>query len=100
MAKQAQTERRLMAISEAEFLRSLTPLNKHYTYRIDRAKRRIVIDDNPRSVEIHLGPETSNRLGALKMPAMQVELSFNDFSQAELERFRYRFDLCFRRGGG
>ncbi len=89
-----------MTISQAEFLRSLTPLGKHYRYHIDEEKRRVVIDDGPRRAEIRLGPETSNRLGALEMPAMEVELSFQGFAQKELERFRFRFDLCFRRGGG
>ena len=100
MPAEAHTEIRLMAISQAEFLRSLTPLKKYYGYHIDEAKRRIVVNDGPRSVEIHLGPEASKRLGALRMPAIKVELSFHGFTQEELERFRYRFDLCFRRGGG
>ncbi len=100
MPAEAQTEIRLMAISHAEFLRSITPLKKHYRYHIDEEKRRIVVNDGPRSVEVRLGPETSKRLGVLQMPAMEVELSFHGFTQEELERFRYRFDLCFRRGGG
>ena len=96
----ARTETRLMAISRAEFLRSLIPLKKYYRYHIDGTQRRVVINDGPRSVEVHLGPETTKPLGALQMPAMEVELSFHDFTQEELERFRCRFDLCFRRGGG
>ena len=94
------TEKRLMAISRSEFLRSLTPLGKYYQYRIDGDGERIVISDGPRSVEVHLGPETRQRLGALQMPAMEVALVFHGFTQEQLARFRSRFDLCFSRGGG
>jgi len=100
MPEEAQTEIRLMAISHTEFLRSLTPLEKHYRCHIDEEQKQVVISDGPRSVEVHLGPETSQRLGALQMPAMEIELSFHGFTPEELKRFRSRFDLCFRRGGG
>lgn len=100
MPLEPRIEKRLMAISRAEFLRSLVPLAKHYQYRVAEDGKRIVISDGPRSVEVHLGPETRQRLGALHMPAMEVELAFHGFTHEALARFRSRFDLCFSRGGG
>ncbi len=100
MPAEARTEVRLMTISHKEFLRSLTPLEKHYQVYIDADQKRIVIRDGTRSVEVHLGPETRQRLGALRLSATEVELSFQGFTPEALARFRSRFDLCFRRGGG
>jgi len=100
MQSEVQIEVRRMAISHAEFLRSLIPLKKYYQYQIDAEQKRIVISDGPRRVEIQLGPQTSQRLGSLHMPATEVALSFHGFTPNERVRFCSRFDLCFRRGGG
>ena len=100
MPAEPQTEIRRMTISHAEFLRSLTPLGKFYQYRIDEDETCIVIRDGLREVQVRLGPETAQRLGALHMPMTEVQLIYHGFNRAELERFRERFDLCFRRGGG
>jgi len=100
MAPRDHTEVRVMAIGHRDFLRSFTPLGKHYRYAVDSNAGRIVIEDGPRRVEIHLGVETRRLLGALEMPSTEVSFTFHNFSKTELERFRERFDLCFRRGGG
>ena len=89
-----------MAISHAEFLRSLIPLKRYYQYQIDAEQNRVVIHDGPRRVEIQLGPEQSQRLGSLHMPETEVRLTFHGYTPSELEGFHTRFDLCFRRGGG
>lgn len=100
MEKKAQTYVRVMAITHTEFLRSLAPLNKYYTFKIDPAKTSILINDGPRHIKIKLGPENITRLGALQIPSTEVEFSFTAFSPSELNEFWRLFDLSFRRGGG
>jgi len=100
MGDKAQTYVRVMTITHAEFLRSLVPLNKYYTYNIDPAKTSIFITDGPRHIAIKLGPENITRLGALQMPSTEVKFTFTAFSQSELDEFWRLFDLSFRRGGG
>jgi hypothetical protein len=94
------TIRRIMSISHGEFQRSLKPLDKHYPYRIDVAGRTIHLRDGERTIEIRLGTEGRRRLGALELPETFVEFHFHDFEAQEIDRFFFRFDLCFRRGGG
>jgi hypothetical protein len=94
------TIQRIMSISHGEFLRSLKPLGKHYPYRIDDMGRMIHLSDEARTIEIRLGTEGRRRLGALELPETAVEFHFHGFEAEEIERFFFRFDLCFRRGGG
>ena len=95
-----QTYVRVMAITHAEFLRSLVPLKKSYSYKIDPAKTLITVSDGPRQVNIKLEPEGITQLGALQMPSTKVEFTFTAFSPSELDEFWRLFDLSFRRGGG
>jgi hypothetical protein len=100
MSEKAQTYVRVMAITHAEFLRSLVPLKKYYAYKVDPAKTSISISNGPRQVNIKLEPESITQLGALQMPSTVVNFSFTAFSQSELDDFWRLFDLSFRRGGG
>ena len=95
-----QTHTRVMAISHAEFRRSLLPLKKYYQYTIDDDAKLIVISDEQRLVKIRLGRESHTRLGSLQMPSTHVTLTLSGFTPPELDVFWSRFDLCFRRGGG
>lgn len=94
------TRRRVMSISHSEFLHSLKPFGRYYPYRIDAQGQHIKLTDGDRQVEIRLGKERQNRLGALTLPVMDVDFHFHAFDPPEIERFFHRFDLCFRRGGG
>lgn len=100
MGEKVQTYVRVMTITHTEFLRSLVPLKKYYSYKIDPAKTFISISDGPRLVNIKLEPESITQLGALQMPSTKVEFSFTAFSPSELGEFWRVFDLSFRRGGG
>jgi hypothetical protein len=91
---------RVMTISHAEFLRSLNPLGRDYPYRIDEQGRQILLTEGERRIEIQLGEERSKRLGALTLPETTVDFRFHGFEAQDMERFFFRFDLCFRRGGG
>jgi hypothetical protein len=87
-----------MALTHAEFLRSLPRAAAGMERRVEGAK--IELSDPPRRVIISLGPERSRRLGALALPETEVRLSLEGFSREERLAFLDRFELAFRRGGG
>lgn len=89
-----------MTLTRAEFLRSLQPLRRHYECQVSPDRQVITIDDGPRRVRIELGAESARRQGALCLPTLAVTFSFQGFDPQSLARFRRRFDLSFRRGGG
>lgn len=89
-----------MAITHAEFIRSLTPLKKYYAYKLNPDKTIISITDGPRHIEIKLGAESIKRLGSLHMPVSEVMFSFSGFTTTQQSEFWRVFDLSFRRGGG
>lgn len=97
---QCLTTQRVMTITHAEFLRSLQPLGRDYPYTLNEQGRHILLSQGERRIEIQLGEERSKRLGALNLPETTVDFSFHGFGPQEMERFFFRFDLCFRRGGG
>ncbi len=100
MGVKTKTYVRVMAITHTEFLRSLIPLKKSYSYKVDPTKTLITITDGPRQINIKLGPENISQLGALQMPSTEVKFSFTAFSPSELDEFWRLFDLSFQRGGG
>ena len=100
MDNPTQTYKRVMAITHAEFLRSLIPLKKHYSYKFNPSKTSISIAAGSGELTIQLGPEYVKRLGALEMPFTDVEFAFTGFTPSDLNEFWRLFDLCFRRGGG
>jgi len=94
------TTQRVMTISHGEFLRSLQPLGRDYPFHIDEQGRHIQLTMGTNRIEILLGEERSKRLGALTLPETTVDFHFHGFEADDVERFFFRFDLCFRRGGG
>ena len=96
--KGAERVRRRMGLDRAEFLRSLPPALAGLAWRWE--DHHIHIEDLHRQVEIHLGPEQTRRLGALRLPEMEVILVFDGYSEDEQADFLRRFDRAFQRGGG
>jgi len=94
------TIQQVMTISHGEFLRSLQPLGRDYPYRIDAQGRHIQMTMGDSRIEIFLGEERSKRLGALTLPETTVDFHFHGIETKDIEKFFFRFDLCFRRGGG
>ena len=92
------TRVRRMALTHAEFLRSLPRAAPGMERRINGNV--VELSAPPRRVVISLGPEQSRRLGALALPETEVRLRLEGFSVQERQAFLERFDLAFRRGGG
>lgn len=87
-----------MALTHAEFLRSLPNASSGMTLQVENEIVRL--SDPQRQLRIELGPEQRHRLGSLILPRTRVRLIFKGFSDTARRAFLERFDLAFRRGGG
>lgn len=87
-----------MAITHAEFFRTLRPLllDVPHEVRGDGA----VIRLGEGRVEIQLGPQSHRALGNFQLPRTRVELCFDGCSRHAIDEFVASFDQRFRRGGG
>lgn len=89
-----------MAVTRAEFLRSLPAAAHGMECRISEGGALVLLLEPPRRVEIRLGPEERRRLGALSLPRTRVGLSLEGFADAEAAAFLERFARAYQRGGG
>ncbi|MES9970891.1 MAG: hypothetical protein ABW092_12730 [Candidatus Thiodiazotropha sp.] len=89
-----------MTISQAEFLRSLSPLRRYYRIEIDETAAAVDIFHPTFRAVLQLRLNKPLKIGSLSMPSLQVDFQFKDSDRDEVAKFWSRFDLCFRRGGG
>ena len=89
---------REMGLTHREFFRELPAALGPHRYRADGNRVRVCIGRG--SLLITLGSEGTRSIAALQLPCTVVEFSFEDVGDEERERFMWRFDLGFRRGGG
>ncbi|HYA19081.1 MAG TPA: hypothetical protein VEG25_00310 [Burkholderiales bacterium] len=90
--------KREMAISHADFLRTLPSAlnNKRYALNGDK----ITLQSENRTLQIFLSPEFSRQLGSVSLPVTHVEFVFSGYSAPEVDRIIERFEMYYRRGGG
>ncbi len=92
--------RRSMALNRQEFLRIL-PGALASDEAIETADEVTVIGRHPdRSIVIALRAAAERRLGALRLPVLEVKLAFHGYTETEREAFLDRFSRTFQRGGG
>jgi len=89
---------REMGITPDEFLRTLPDALGHGEYSIQGSE--ILIRDPAGQVRIILHPTRQRRLGMLALPLTPVEFSFGGLEKTDRERFMFRFERYFQRGGG
>ena len=106
---ESRTQQRDMTIKYSAFMRSLQPLERNYRVTIEDPQHIIVTEpghliaeqaEGHGAIRLNLGPQTIRKVATLRLPAMLVEIDFQDVDDEVRELFLYRFDLCFRRGGG
>lgn len=88
-----------MSLSQSEFQRSIAHLHPPcsklppaLSYDIREASGLVTIRYEPLSPQIHGG--------LLELPRARVTLTFHGLNEEQRARFKARFDLTFRRGGG
>jgi len=89
---------REMGLTHREFFRELPAALAPHRYRADGNRVRVCIGRG--SLLITLGSERTRSIAALRLPCTAVDFAFEGVDDDERERFMWRFDLCFRRGGG
>ena len=88
-----------MALTRAEFLRSMEVVMQGLDYRVDGAV--VTAGSADRGIRITMDPLPPRRLsGLLSMPRAQVHISFHGYDQSEQAEFLTTFDRALQRGGG
>lgn len=87
-----------MGLSHREFFRSLQPLEREWQCQI--RDDGVVIDYDGGEIDIVLGKEGRRKIAAISLPRTEVRFGFSRLSALQREKFFYRFDLAYRRGGG
>ncbi len=92
--------KRDMGYSLAEFLRILPSAVKGYAHRIDG--NRVIINGSgtSRRLTLNLSTLPERRIGMIRIPRIEVEFLFHNFSERERQAFMVVFDRSYQRGGG
>ncbi|ROR32604.1 hypothetical protein [Inmirania thermothiophila] len=90
--------RRQMSIDRAAFRRLLEGMAG--TGAVRAAADGFVVAAEGGTVAVRLRDLPPLRLGAIALPALEVELGLHALDEAARARFLARFELHFRRGGG
>jgi hypothetical protein len=87
-----------MTISQADFLRTLPAVMQGKSYTVNG--REIKAQDGECRILIRLSEPSQRHFGPIALAVTHVELIFEGYDPTEVERFKTRFDNCYRRGGG
>lgn len=87
-----------MTISHADFLRTLPAAMQGIRHIV--SGREIRAEQDGRRLSIRLSQESTRRFGPIALPVTHVEVSFEGYSDMEVQQFKTRFDNCYKRGGG
>ena len=55
---------------------------------------------NPGKLEIELGPQKYRKIASISLPYLDVNFTFTDVEQQQVDQFIKYFDLRYQRGGG
>ncbi len=87
-----------MTITHKDFLRLLPKAVNGLTCEISDGQ--IDIRDKEKLIRINLAKESVRKIASLTLPMTNVRIELIDFSPSEIERFMWRFDLAYQKGGG
>jgi hypothetical protein len=89
---------RKVQLTRDEFLRQLPDAVGNLAYRVDGND--IVIGDTTKLVRVHLTDLGIEELGSLNLPMQQVDFSFEQMADGEVDDFMGRWDNHKLRMGG
>lgn len=89
-----------MGYNEKEFFRVLPAAIGEYQYTKEGSTVRVYDPENNRGLDLLITPLPDRRLGAFRIQRIDVQFSFSNMSEEERNKFMYRFDRRFQRGGG
>lgn len=87
-----------MTMKTSELFRLLPKIAHSECYQVDQAS--ILINQNNHSLLVKYHEKENLKIGALKLPQLQLEFRFSGYTENEADDFIKKFDTIFRRGGG
>jgi hypothetical protein len=94
----AKTYKLEMQCTHAEFLRELPAACGKRPFEI--IGNEVIVHDGKRKVRIQIHDEPIHHLGSLDLPMEEITLTFDDFSDKDVERFMTEFKRGIQREGG
>ena len=92
--------KRDMGYSATDFFRILPSAIKGYTHTVEANTVTINGVHEDQSVELIVKPLPDREIGMIRIPRIEVEFSFTNFSERERKEFMINFDRSYQRGGG
>lgn len=92
--------KRDMGYSATDFFRILPSALKGYTHTIEDNEVTVNGDGGDQKVQLVVKPLPDRTIGMIRIPRIEVEFSFHNFSEKERKEFMVHFDRSYQRGGG
>ncbi len=89
-----------MGYNEKEFFRVLPSAIGEFQHIREGSHVHISHAENSQALELLITPLPDRQLGAFRIQHIDVQFSFSDMTEEQRNRFMYRFDRRFQRGGG
>ena len=92
--------KRDMGYSATDFFRILPSAIKDYTHRVEANRVTVNGAGKDQSVRLVVKSLPDREIGMIRIPRIEVEFSFRNFSEKERKEFMENFDRSYQRGGG
>ena len=89
-----------MGYSVTEFFRILPTAIDGYQFAVDGGRVVIRPETGGRELVLCIKELPERRIGMIRIPRIEVDFSFHDFTDAQRVKFLASFDRSFQRGGG
>ncbi len=89
-----------MGYNEKEFFRVLPPAIGEFKHTREGNRVHISHAENNQALDLVITPLPDRQLGAFRIQHIDVLFSFSNMTEEQRNRFMYRFDRRFQRGGG
>ena len=99
-ADQGDAFKRDMGYSVAEFFRILPSAVEGHDYTVDGCGVVIRPPGGERKLVLRVAELPERRIGMIRIPRIEVDFSFHDFTDEQRKAFLTAFDRSFQRGGG
>ena len=99
-ADQGDVFKRDMGYSVDEFYRILPSAVGDYEYTVEGDRILVGFPDEDRELVLRIKGLPDRKIGMIRIPRIELEFTFHDFSAEERKEFMVVFDRSFQRGGG
>ena len=89
-----------MGYSENEFFHTLPTAIRDYEFVREGTRVTITHPQRDHQLELQVVPLPDRKIALMRIPRVEVNFSFKNFSTAERDQFMAFFEQSFQRGGG